>query len=776
MFNKLIINFLLIAFSVSAFAQSQKKIIKYGDKALEEGDYYGASIYYRQAMDIDSTKTDLLYKFATSLRLFNEYELAEQYYERVYKADKGKEFPETLFWLATMKKNNGHYIESKKQFKKVNSKYKKDKGSYFYLKSLKEQESCDYAIKALVNDSITVENLGERVNSIHAEFRPFPVQDKLYFSSLRVGDTITRSIVEKGDEYFIKIYREDTAEIHRKDTLQSTEELEESPEELDSIINSKGFHNANGTFGPDGKEFYFSRCSSGNKCAIYVSKIYEDEFGDPVLLDEQINTPGSTSTQPFLAKMTPEEEVLFFTSDRPGGEGGLDIWYAVLKSGKFSKPVNAGKEINSIEDEIAPFYHAPSRKLYFSSAWHNGLGGLDIFKSQGEPGGFSAPGNLGIPINSSANDVYFFIDSAGTSGYFASNRKGGFSVKGETCCNDIYQFRITEKTFEEDSVPPSVFTTLEELNKYLPVTLYFHNDEPNPRTTDTITFKNYLSCYQDYLALKEKYKKEYSTGLKGEEVGKATDNIESFFEDYVSKGVDDLEMFAGILFKVLREGQQIEVTVKGYASPLAKSDYNLKLTKRRISSLVNYLAEYENGVFLPFLNKEDENGGGVSFVEMPFGSYKADTTVSSNLNDLRNSVYSRAAALERKIEIIAVSVKDSAKIRLDNHQPEKFPDLKIAEDFFDFGKVDYGQVVEHLFKIENTGDTDLIIYNGSGSCGCTVPDWSREPIPPGKEAFIKVKFDSKGKMGKQMNTVTLITNAIPNSTVLTISADVILKK
>ena len=235
-------------------------------------------------------------------------------------------------------------------------------------------------------------------------------------------------------------------------------------------------------------------------------------------------------------------------------------------------------------------------------------------------------------------------------------------------------------------------------------------------------------------------------------------------------------MFAGILLKVLKEGQQIEVTVKGYASPLAKSDYNLRLTKRRISSLVNYLAEYENGVFLPFLNKDAENGATVSFVEMPFGSYRADTTVSSNLNDLRNSVYSRAAALERKIEIIAVSVKDSAKIRLDDQQPEKFPDVKIAEDFFDFGKVDYGQVVEHLFKIENTGDTDLIIYNGSGSCGCTVPDWSKEPIPPGKEAIIKVKFDSKGKMGKQMSTVTLITNAIPNSTILSISADVILKK
>ena len=152
-----------------------------------------------------------------------------------------------------------------------------------------------------------------------------------------------------------------------------------------------------------------------------------------------------------------------------------------------------------------------------------------------------------------------------------------------------------------------------------------------------------------------KYKEEYSLGLSGDKSAEAKEDIESFFIEYVDQGVKDLEVFRDLLLEELDRGAKITITVKGFASPLAKTDYNVNLTKRRIASLVNYMRAYENGVFAKYLNGTAENGGKVLFSEVPFGEYTANQLTSDNPNDVQNSVYSRAAAIERKIEIQSVS-------------------------------------------------------------------------------------------------------------------------
>ena len=110
-------------------------------------------------------------------------------------------------------------------------------------------------------------------------------------------------------------------------------------------------------------------------------------------------------------------------------------------------------------------------------------------------------------------------------------------------------------------------------------------------------------------------------------------------------------------------------------------------------------------------------------------------------------------------------------------QPEVDPataaNAVFAENEFDFGTLEEGEKVEHVFKFENTSTNPLTISNARGSCGCTVPEWPREPIAPGESGEIKVKFDSKGKKGKQNKTVTITANTIPANTILTISSDVI---
>jgi len=101
------------------------------------------------------------------------------------------------------------------------------------------------------------------------------------------------------------------------------------------------------------------------------------------------------------------------------------------------------------------------------------------------------------------------------------------------------------------------------------------------------------------------------------------------------------------------------------------------------------------------------------------------------------------------------------------------PNIEMLETSYNFGEIQQGESVTHDFILKNTGDADLIISAAKGSCGCTVPEWPKTPIAKGEEATIKVTFNSAGKSGKQNKTVTLVTNAIPNTKVLTINGNVI---
>ena len=101
------------------------------------------------------------------------------------------------------------------------------------------------------------------------------------------------------------------------------------------------------------------------------------------------------------------------------------------------------------------------------------------------------------------------------------------------------------------------------------------------------------------------------------------------------------------------------------------------------------------------------------------------------------------------------------------------PIIEILESEYDFGIIKQGEKATHDYKIKNIGNSDLLITSAKGSCGCTVPEWPKEPISPGSIAKIKVTFDSKGKIGKQSKRVTLMTNAIPNVKILTIKGEII---
>lgn len=740
----------LLVFVCSFFisdGQTYKQLVKFADKNYEAGDFYSASLYYRKALDIDSMDIHIVWKYAECLRNYNDYETAERIYGWIYYREQSKVYPLSLFWLATMQQYNAKYKEASKNFKTVTKQFGRDKKSYEYLKSKQSILSCSFAMRSQKKDTsgFSIRNAGPSINTTDSEFGNQWIDSTLYFGSLRADNV--KGDFEIHDPYYkIKIYR-----------IGANPQPTGVSDALDSLINSVTSHNANGSFNHDRSKFVFTRCANG-KCQLYLISITNGKWSAPKAIGGGVNKEGYNSTQPHFSRKG-ENELLFFASDMPGGQGKYDIWFSEVNGNTFAKPKNAGKKVNSIDDEITPFYDGFEGVLYFSSNWHEGFGGFDIFSAKGDPEKLGEPVNLLQPINTQWNDMYYAPYPSKYAGFLTSNRKGSYFKKSPTCCNDIYLILWPKQEIPADTIP---YKSLQDLNKYLPVTLYFHNDEPNPRSTDTITRLNYMTTYQAYTAMIEKYKDEYSKGLDAAAAEKAKDDIENFFMDYVDKGVSDLMIFTKLLLIELEKGQKIELTIKGFASPLAKTDYNVNLTQRRISSLINFLREYEGGVFVPYIDGTAANGGQLFFTRVPFGEYSANSFVSDNYHDTKNSVYSRAAALERKIEVQTVQRASADSIH---------SEMRVNKEAHDFGKAKTGDVLTTKFIIKNVGKDDLVIQKALVGCECLSVDYPKTPLKPGESAEVTVTFRTAGYSGMQVRSVTLVTNGFPPNKRLVVTTE-----
>jgi hypothetical protein len=627
---------LLCAFSGVSAQSRLAQYLKAAEDKYRTGDYYYSVELYEMAMNLDSNSVETLWNYAEALRAFKDYRKAEYYFEKVYEREEGLIYPMSLINLGLMQKCNGKYDAALETFKKAKKKFAKEKKDYPYLKAKREMESCLWA-KSAVKDTTNLifSRLPETVNTPNSEFGHTLIDGKLIFSSLRADS------IGSGEEVYTKSYK-----TRLYQSVVDSGKLEQSTRIDELFFN--GLSTGNGTFSLDRKRFYFSLCSDEGynyTCKIMVSRFEDGKWSAADSLGEIINVAGSNTSMPAIGMMD-GQEVLFYSSNREGGEGGMDIWFSAIRNGnEYAKP-RAVKSINSIDNELSPWWDSVTKTLYFSSSWHNGFGGYDVYAIPYSTQ-FGELKNMGIPVNSPANDLYFF--KSGDTSYFSSNRRGVLFSKNPTCCSDI--FSAAPPIVIE---PPTIKETLEDLNKRLPVTLYFHNDCPDPKTQDTVTRVNYLTSYDDYRKLLPDYQKEYSNGLSGVKAEDAREDIESFFIEYVDQGVKDLFLFRDLLLDELKKGARIRVTIQGFASPLHKTAYNVNLTKRRISSFMNYLRAYDNGVFVPYLDGTAQNGGYVLFTPIPYGEYTANQLTSDNINDQRNSVYSRAAAIERKIEIQSV--------------------------------------------------------------------------------------------------------------------------
>lgn len=656
---------------LSSVAQTSSQLSKAGDKKFAEGDFYAASLYYKDALKKDEENIDLNFKYGEACRMFNDLSGASYGYRAVIKLDKQNKYPMASFWLGEVLRSSCDCKceEAQKQFHRFQTKYRtKD---YYYNKAQQEIQACNWLRdNAKKNDSIKIEHLGKDVNTPQSEFNAMHVfPDRIQFSSLR-----NISADKKNEKYLVRLYNQ--------------------PPNPEVIYNPNGVNQelniGNGAYSPDSKKFFFTQCEqktkSTTRCDIYVTR-YEDFKWTPAeKLSDHINNSSATNTHPSVGYDLSGNEILFFASDREGGQGQMDIWMSKRNAdGTYQQAVNAGNNINSPGNEVTPFYDVNNRKLFFSSDWHYGFGGYDIFETQGESVNWSEPKNMMPPINTPQNDLYYSKAVDDSRAYITSNRKGSYYIEAETCCNDIYAYNTGRKIERRDTVvvvkkdtpvllavvvdttplaqiekpvekpiEPVKFIdeTIKKIKQLLPVQLYFHNDEPDAKTLSDTTKLDYKETYEAYAALRNEYSREYPKSLKGGEKKDGEKEIAALFNEKVDKGYYNLVAFSSQMLQLLQEGNKLEVTIKGYCSPLNFNEYNIKLGYRRVASLRNYFFHYRDGIFLPFISN-----GSLNLKTESLGEETANKTISDNREDKPNSVYNPAAAVERRVEIISVELR-----------------------------------------------------------------------------------------------------------------------
>ncbi len=744
--SRLHLVFYTFLFTFISFGQVKtKKLVEFADQQYKKGDYYYAIEYYQQALKNDSTNLEIQWKYAEVQRAYKNYVVAEEYYAKVFARDDAKTYPASILQLGLMEKQNGKYAKAFETFKLAKRKYEKDKNDFLYKKAVQEIDATAWAIKNFTDTLKPLESLPDNVNTVNAEFGHTIFDNQLVFSSLR-ADSITNS-----EEVYSQVYKTHlyTSKIE-KGEFQKNERIKE-------LFNEK-INTGNGSYSLDGKRFYFSVCKDEGynySCKILVSNYADGAWSKIDTLGKEINELGKNSTMPSVARVE-GKEVLFFASDKSGTKGGLDIWMANLNGLKAENIQNL-TEINSIENEITPWFDTLKKRLYFSSTWHYGFGGQDVFYSEYP---FKKFENSGLPINSPANDQYFFVHKDTI--FVSSNRIGTKFAKNPTCCSDIFaQYPKIEVKVISTKVDTTVSITSTKIRKKLPVRLYFRNDEPDADSWSTKTKQNYMTTYNLYKNNYALYKKEVGKGIDPGLAEKKRKDLEEFFKNEVDKGASDLIEFSELLADELSAGSKIVVSLKGFASPLAKTDYNVNLTKRRITSLVNYFNEYNHGEFKSYINGTAANGGKLIFEYVPFGEFSADQTTSDDTDNRKESVYSKEAGIERKLHIEEVTFEKNK---------ETFP-LYSKEYVFNAGVIQKISSIEGSFTIVNRSNSTVNYkLNNIESSLILSPD--KLLIEPNGQSTIKFKLNTAGMKGFQRKSFQVEVSGFENKLELFITTEV----
>lgn len=411
--------------SNSGFAQKAK--IAAADKKYNSYAYIDAIQTYERLAEKGYQSVEMFEKLGNAYYFNSDFEKAAQSYEKLYQLQ-SELAPEYFYRYAQSLKATGKEKEAATILAKFENKSSDDSRS----KRLKNNTDYLEDIKANVG-IYTIENAG--INSKYSDYGSTIVDNKLIFTSARdTGGVGQRKHAWTG-EHFTNLYAAGV----------NGELIPSNPVRYDANVNSK-FHEATPVFTKDGNTMYFTRNNyldgkkgkDANKVTllkIYKATLVNNRWTNVTELP--FNSNNFSTAHPALS---PDEQTLYFVSDRPGTIGQSDLYKVAINSnGTYGEPINLGVEINTEGRETFPFV-TKDNQLYFASDGHPGLGGLDVFTTKiNNDGSFGEVENDGAEVNSPKDDFGYYRDSEINKGFFSSNRDGGLGS------DDIYRFTSKDK-------------------------------------------------------------------------------------------------------------------------------------------------------------------------------------------------------------------------------------------------------------------------------------------------------------------------------------------
>ena len=593
----LLLSAVLLSLGGTAVSQEQPSLRDRADEMYRRYEYANAAKLYVKLVDTRKPRLQDLERLADSYWQMNDYESAENWYARVVGHEESP--AEHRLAYGEVLKVNGKYAEAKEQLQ-----------AYADLtgdgdRVAIEIAGCDSAIVWMANPTAHRLRNELGVNTAGSEFSVFPDGDQVYYARERPDASRSGTYGWTGNG-FLQVY---TAPLSSAGTLGS-------PEPLSGMVNDGEYHVGPLVSGNDGT-LYVTRTyvgkdvtaqkEAGRRYRTHTLELYIYQQVDGVWEAEPFPYNDVNSYSIGHATLSPDGQLLYFVSDMPGGQGGTDIWYSERQTdGTWGTPANAGATINTAGDEMFPNV-GPDGTLYFSTDGLAGMGGLDVFRTEGSKSQWSTPENLKYPVNGAADDFAYLVteeDEQGLRGFVSSDRRGGQGG------DDIYSF-----SFEKPKIiiilkgTTSDKATGDRLAE-VAVTLFDGEREivakKSSGTEGAFEFVLDRDLSYTVLGQKEGYHadsaKVSTVGIiKSDtlevalllepvfQVGQ-TFELENIYYDFDKSNIrPDAAVILDELVRTLRDNPTLKIELSSHTDSRGSNAYNEALSQRRAQSAVDYL-------------------------------------------------------------------------------------------------------------------------------------------------------------------------------------------
>ena len=584
--------------SGSSFGQAIHSSSNKAIKAYNEGvtlydyfDYKNAETNFKIAIASDKKFYEAYMMLGELMAKQMRHNEAVLYYKEAVRIDSLFYLP-LFFNLAEAEFRSGNYINALLHYQvylRQNNISEKNK-----IVALKKVRNCEFALDAMKNPvPFNPVSVGISINSTDDEYWPSITAD---------GRTLMFTRQNKPSKSTIG-YRIEQEDFYVSNLLENG---------WQKAVNAGAPINTNKNEGAQalssgGNYMYFTACDRPGglgSCDLYFSAYDNGKWSVPVNVGTPVNSPNWES-QPSVSA---DDRILFFSSSRPGGVGGKDIWFSVLKeNSKWASPVNLGNTINTEGDEMSPFIHFDGKTLYFASDGRPGMGGFDIyFARMNTDSSWTVPKNLGFPINTFNDEMGLVIEAGGQYAFFSSKRD-------DKTGKDIFYFSLDE------SIRPDPVSYLKgkvydkETGKMLKVNYELINLSVGRTTVKSTSDSegNFLVCLPSgynyglniskpgYLFYSENFvfegehtvmepfiKKIILSPLK---IGEKTQLSNVFFDidawGLKKESVSELNS----LVNLLTVNREIMIEIGGYTDSSGSEEHNLSLSEKRALSVVDYL-------------------------------------------------------------------------------------------------------------------------------------------------------------------------------------------